>query len=313
MYFERFFNPQSLFNKLMIEILDERLPSFRDSILLTGGKHLRAGVLRMMWHAMGGSGKESITQTQVMRLGAAIEFAHSASLIVDDMIDEDDKRRGVPTIHVTEGHKRAMLDTIGVLSISYSLVAPYGEKYVDSLASTQRGMVKGVIKEMFKKPNLPATMLYNAIISQKTGQLFGLSARWGGMVAGVDEDTEKECYLYGLHLGKVMQIADDIADIRKIAAGTGSKVPGSEIMLLKCVVADGLAKDLIKDIKSCNLHPSKVKKLINLEGVEEKLIELLNKEITVCRSHIPVDDDDKWHTVLMDAPQEIADIMISEV
>src|SRR5512137_2665939 len=143
--------------------------------MLARGKRLRAGLLSLVFES---TCSKKFTET--LDLACAVELAHSASLIIDDMLDEDELRRGMPTVHVTEGQKRAMLDTVGILSLPYDLVVPYGERYVQSLADTQRGMVTGVLKELLQTmPDLPASKLYDTIILQKTGKPFGLAASWG--------------------------------------------------------------------------------------------------------------------------------------
>src|SRR5512136_591560 len=76
--------------------------------LLIEGKRLRAGLLSLVFESTSGGRLES-----PLDLACAVELAHSASLIIDDMLDEDKIRHGMPTVHVTEGQKRAMLHTVG--------------------------------------------------------------------------------------------------------------------------------------------------------------------------------------------------------
>ncbi|MFA7198922.1 MAG: polyprenyl synthetase family protein [Methanoculleus sp.] len=206
--------------------------------LLTRGKRMRAGLLLRV-HA--DLARTTAITRQALDLACAVELAHAASLILDDMLDGDTVRRGVPSLHLTRGEGRAVLDAVGILALPYALVAPYDAGYVAMLASTQQRMARGVAGEIFGGPRLPATPVtdrYDAIISQKTGCLFSLAAAWGAMVAGEEEPVVAGFASYGLSAGRAMQIADDIADLRLFTAGARDGRPGSETLLLQCVPAE---------------------------------------------------------------------------
>ncbi len=282
--------------------------------MLSRGKRLRAGLLMLVYES-----SYNKAHNGTLDLACAIELAHSASLVIDDMLDEDDLRRGMPTVHVKEGQKRAMLDTVGILSLPYDLVVPFGEKYVQSLAETQRGMVSGVLKELLQNPQLPASKIYDMIIKQKTGKPFGLAASWGFM-AGMNgkgngcRDKIQKWASYGTHVGKAMQIADDICDLEKVMM-TGKKTGlGSELLLLRCVTAERLAKELFSDIRRLDLHFGKAKELWSTEGAQESLRLRLQREIDEAERLL--DDLDPPHqhpkSLLMSAPKDIVDIMLSE-
>jgi len=235
------------------------------------------------------------------------------------MLDEDEVRRGMPTVHMTEGQKRAMLDTVGILSLPYDLVVPYGEWFVQSLAETQRGMASGVLKEVLHDPELPASKIYDLIIKQKTGQPFGLAASWGylaglnGTKSGANGHLQKWT-AYGTHVGKAMQIADDIADLEKVMKAKKKTGIGSELLLLRCVTAERLAKELFSDIRRMTLHFEKAKELWSKEGVQSSLRLKLQKEITAAQKtvldiRLPRSSN---RDLLIAAPEEIAKIMLSE-
>lgn len=279
--------------------------------LLLRGKRLRAGITILVFDAM--SNKES-DRRKAIDLACAIELAHSASLIVDDMLDQDTRRRGQPAVHLTKGHKQAMLDSIGVLSLPYDLMAKYGCEYIEMLADTQRTMVSGVIRELIKKPDLPALKLYDLIISQKTGRLFRLAAQYGSMAAGLDPAQQVIIADYGLYCGKTMQIADDMTDLQKIIEGKKVGVFGSEMLLLKCMTADRLLKEFVTDVKKLSLKPKKIKELWTRYGVGKSLDNMLLNEINEAQKciesiSIPYIGCEE---LLLNAPVEIADIMLKE-
>jgi geranylgeranyl pyrophosphate synthase len=199
--------------------------------LLLRGKRMRAGLLLYV-HA--GLAPAAAPTRQALDLACAVEFAHAASLILDDMLDGDAIRRGAPSLHLTRGDGRAVLDAVGILALPYALAAPYGTGYVTMLASAQRRMARGVAWEMLGVPDLPAAELYDAIVARKTGCLFSLAAAWGAMATGEDEAVVAAFGAFGLAVGKAMQVADDIADLRATGGGA-RRQPGSEALLLRCV------------------------------------------------------------------------------
>ncbi len=282
--------------------------------LLLRGKRLRAGLLSLVFESTSGRRLNGAVD-----LACAVELAHSASLIIDDMIDGDETRRGMPTVHVTEGQKRAMLDTVGILSLPYELAVPYGEQFVESLAETQRGMASGVLKEVLRDPELPATKIYDIIIRQKTGKPFGLAASWG-YLAGLNGRKNaanghlREWTDYGIHVGKAMQIADDIADLDRVVNSERATGMGSEILLLRCVTAERLARELFRDIRRLDLHFEKARELWSSEGLQESLRLKLDREIARAQGivgglkvHSPAQKE-----LLVAAPSEISEIMLSE-
>jgi len=301
-------------NTRITEVAGKKLKDDYLVKLLLRGKRLRAGLLSLVFE--GTSGKRL---NGAVDLACAVELAHSASLIIDDMIDEDEMRRGMPTVHVTEGQKRAMLDTVGILSLPYDLAVPFGERFVQSLAETQRGMASGVLKEVLRDPKLPASKIYDLIIRQKTGKPFGLAASWGYLAGLNGRKNAANGHLsewtdYGVHVGKAMQIADDIADLERVIRNGKATGTGSEILLLRCVTAERLARELFRDIGRMDLHFEKARELWSSEGLQESLRLKLDREISRAqqivgglRVHSPIQKD-----LLIAAPLEISDMMLGE-
>ncbi len=210
--------------------------------LLLRGKRMRAGLLLFVHTCL----TRAAPTRQALDLACAVELAHAASLILDDILDGDTVRRGIPSLHLTRGEGRAVLDAIGILALPYALTAPYDACYVTMLASAQRSMAHSVAREVLEAPQFPAAELYDAIITGKTGCLFSLAAAWGAMAAGEEEAVVAAFAGYGLSAGRAMQIADDIADLQALATGARDCRSGSEALLLRCVPPgeDGLGQAL---------------------------------------------------------------------
>ncbi|RPJ54229.1 MAG: polyprenyl synthetase, partial [Methanobacteriota archaeon] len=199
--------------------------------MILRGKRLRGGLLLVVHEALTASEADDVA----VDLAAAIELAHAASLILDDVIDEDEERRGVPALHMTFGQKQAILEAVGVLSIPYRVVAPHGNAYVRHLAETQVRMASGASVEVASSTHPSASELYDAIITRKTAELFGLAAFWGANSAAHGDDCFRQ---FGVHCGRILQIADDAADLYAFLAGTRQQLTGSELLLLRAVTAD---------------------------------------------------------------------------
>lgn len=205
--------------------IDRRL-----DVPLRHGKRMRAGLLMVIFETYG----QEKGREMALDLASAVEIAHAASLIVDDMLDEDDARHGLPTLHLTTGHKSAMLSTIGLLSYPYQIASRYGEECVLGLANTHRTMVKGATREMKGVPPFGMREAYDGIIENKTGVLFGLAARYGALAAECTSGTTERCSEFGMLTGKAMQIADDITDLESLLNGKKTGIGGSEAILLRC-------------------------------------------------------------------------------
>lgn len=116
---------------------------------LRHGKRMRAGLLMLIQETFGReTGRE-----MALDLASAVEIAHAASLIVDDMLDDDNTRHGMPALHLSTGHKIAILGTLGLLSYPYEIVSRYGEECVLFLARTNRAMVHGATMELKGVPS----------------------------------------------------------------------------------------------------------------------------------------------------------------
>ncbi len=117
-----------------------------------------------------------------------------------------------------------------------------------------------------------------------------------------------------MHVGKAMQIADDIADLDEVIRTKKTAGMGSELFLLRCVTAERLAKELFSDIRNMTLHFEKAKELWSSEGIQESLRIKLRKEVIAAQVTVKdlrvSNSEDK--ELLVSAPREIADIMLRE-
>lgn len=245
--------------------------------ITAGGKKLRSILTVLVYDELSYE-RDSENSAKALDLACCAELIHALTLAADDIIDQDEMRRGKPSLYSLKGFSMAFLEIISGLAVPYSLVSGYGPEYVDAVAKTQMEMCSGVAHEIMK--DLPASTLYNAIISRKTGSLFSLAARFGAMAADAPDKDIKQMTEFGLQLGNTYQIQDDIQDLLNVIAGskTADPITGTEFMLLKCLQVDDLTKQLIEDISNGDIEPSKAKSLLHKTGIINTLVRKRDEE-----------------------------------
>ena len=196
------------------------------SYACNGGKRLR-GFLVLESAGLYGLDAEA------MPAAAAIEALHAYSLVHDDLpcMDDDDMRRGQPTVHVAWGEATAVLVGDALQSLAFELVAEGdlpAERRLDlsltlARASGGAGMVLGQALDIAAETAEAPLDLggIGALQSLKTGALIEWSATAGARMAG--EDTGPLA-TYARAIGLAFQIADDILDVEGDAAATGKAV-----------------------------------------------------------------------------------------
>ncbi|MEL7301533.1 MAG: polyprenyl synthetase family protein [Pseudomonadota bacterium] len=159
---------------------------------------------------------------------AAIEAVHAYSLVHDDLpaMDDDDLRRGRPTVHKVWNEATGVLVGDGLLTLAFELLADNEcGVLVGPLAHAAgaRGMVLGQARDMAAEAAATPLSLEDITELQdlKTGALIGWAAMAGPRLAGADPDA---LGLFAKHLGLAFQIADDILDVEGDAAAMGKAV-----------------------------------------------------------------------------------------
>lgn len=151
---------------------------------------------------------------------AALELIHSYSLVHDDLpaLDNDDVRRGNPSIHKRFGEAIAILTGDALLTLAFELLsdARPPKTALDlireiSTAAGTYGMIGGQVEDLETREDLTLPKL-DHINAQKTGKLIRASALAGAIVAGVDKETRHRIQRYGEYIGLAFQSVDDMQD-----------------------------------------------------------------------------------------------------
>jgi geranylgeranyl pyrophosphate synthase len=204
-----------------------------------GGKRLRAILVLEAYRAAGGAGDASA-------LAAAVEVVHAYSLVHDDLpcMDDDDMRRGRPTVHKVHGvaaataagmamvplAARAALDA----AVALGLDADTAGEIVRSLmrASGAGGMIGGQLLDLEGEGIALDLAQLERIHRAKTGALIEASLRIGGLAARATPARLGALERYGAAIGLAFQIADDVLDVTATTTELG-KTAGKDLAFQK--------------------------------------------------------------------------------
>jgi geranylgeranyl diphosphate synthase, type II len=207
--------------------------------MLGEGKRLRAILLLSAYRAAGGRGDAS-------PLAAAVEVVHAYSLVHDDLpcMDDDDMRRGRPTVHRAFGipaatsaglamvplAARAATDAARALGLDDARSGAIVRELMQ--ASGAGGMIGGQLLDL-EGEGAPLTLAaLERVHRMKTGALIGASVRIGGLAARAGDVTLQAFGRYGAAVGLAFQIADDVLDVTSTTDELG-KTAGRDAALRK--------------------------------------------------------------------------------
>ena len=195
--------------------------SLREAVLYSihaGGKRIRPYLLLEVLEAL----KVPITLAH-SQVAAALEMIHTGSLIHDDLpaMDDDDYRRGRLTNHKKFGEALAILAGDALFLDPYALIAQAdlpNEIKVDliaslSLSSGSMGMVAGQVLDMEGEGKHLNLEELQTIHANKTGKLLAFPFQAAGVIAGLDENLQKQLKTVGELIGLAFQVRDDILDV----------------------------------------------------------------------------------------------------
>jgi geranylgeranyl diphosphate synthase type II len=191
--------------------------------VLSGGKRVRPLLALMSCSACGGE------ESAALPAACALELVHAYSLIHDDLpaLDNDDFRRGRPTVHKAFDDATAILTGDALLTFAFELLAREisdpvsvaASVLVLSKAAGATGMVGGQADDLAglneAEHRDDAMARLEGIHARKTGALFLASVRMGAIAGRADERARRAVDEYGRRIGLVFQIVDDILDLEQ--------------------------------------------------------------------------------------------------
>lgn len=224
---------ESLMKRLVFGDGSARINSIMSEHLSTGGKRLRARLALAATQALGGS------RRQAVGWAAACELLHNATLIHDDIQDEDETRRGQPTTWAKYGINEAINAGDLMMMMPFSAIQEVPEKTIDGvslrwslsleLARVAQTLVRGQSQEL-RLINLcdgpDGEQAYMECASQKTGALLSATIFGAAMIAGCPEALARALAVEFDPIGTMFQIQDDILDLY---GDKGRALPGQDL------------------------------------------------------------------------------------
>ena len=195
--------------------------------VLNGGKRLRPFLVMETAALLGGDGDAAL------RIGAALECVHCYSLVHDDLpaMDDDDLRRGQPTVHVAFDYATAILAGDSLLTYAFDIIAapetdlPAGRK-IELVLTLSRaagigGMAGGQALDLAAEKETPDERGITMLQAMKTGALIRFACEAGAIIAGAPAEDRQRLRIFGEKIGLAFQLADDLLDLTADAATMG--------------------------------------------------------------------------------------------
>ena len=193
--------------QLDLSYIHPLLASTTKYAISTGGKRLRPLIAILCAEMLGGD----YLDTKDMFL--ALELIHNATLVHDDIIDEDLFRRGEPSLFSEHGIKKAVLTGDALLSMGLMHASQTGKpEIVGWLAETALKMVQGITVQNQNKHKLMSVEEYLHMNYLKSGSLFEAAAALGGIAGSNKPEDIDKLAKFGKYFGNAYQIRDDIID-----------------------------------------------------------------------------------------------------
>ena len=187
------------------------LQAAAEHLFSAGGKRLRPGIVLLLSRALDPAGELSLRHR---RLAQITEMIHTASLVHDDVVDEADTRRGVPTVHSRFNSRVAVLagDFLFAQS-SWHLANLDDLEVVKLLSRVIMDLADGEVKQgLFRYDTGQSFETYLEKSYCKTASLIANSARAAGVLSEQTPDRLDALYRFGRQLGLAFQVVDDILD-----------------------------------------------------------------------------------------------------
>ena len=163
--------------------------------------------------------------------GAAVEMIHAFSLVHDDLpaMDDDDLRRGRPTVHVAFGEAAAVLAGDALMSLAFEtlLSRSRGDELARELSTATTAMIVGQVEDTLGAAGVDGAGVglegLRRIHGNKTGALIRASCRMGAIRAGADDRALGALTAYGEAVGLAYQVIDDLVDVEQGESAAGKR------------------------------------------------------------------------------------------
>ena len=196
------------------------IPEVANHLISSGGKRLRPMLTLAMASLTGYSGDGHI------KLAAAVEFMHTATLLHDDVVDESEMRRGKPAARMVWGNEASVLVGDFLLGQAFKMMVEVGSmRALDILSNAAAVIAEGEVMQLGAAKNTATTEdEYLAVIRAKTAELFAAACEVGPVLTNRPKAEHAACRSFGMNLGIAFQLVDDVLDYGGKSAKLGKNV-----------------------------------------------------------------------------------------
>lgn len=196
------------------------IPEVAKHLIDSGGKRLRPILTLALAQLTGYRGDGHI------KLAAAVEFMHTATLLHDDVVDESEMRRGRPAARMVWGNEASVLVGDFLLGQAFKMMVEVASlKALEILSSAAAVIAEGEVMQLAAAKNTATTEdEYLAVIRAKTAELFAAACEVGPTLAGRQKAEQAACRSFGMNLGIAFQLVDDALDYGGAAQKLGKNV-----------------------------------------------------------------------------------------
>lgn len=197
------------------------IPEVANHLIASGGKRLRPILTLACADLCGARSGDG-----AVKLAAAVEFMHTATLLHDDVVDESDMRRGRVAARIKWGNEASVLVGDFLLGQAFRMMVEVGSlRALDILSAAATVIAEGEVMQLTAAKNTETSEdEYLAVIRGKTAELFAAACEVGPVLAGRPEAEQAACRAYGMNLGIAFQLIDDVLDYGGTSAALGKNV-----------------------------------------------------------------------------------------
>jgi geranylgeranyl pyrophosphate synthase len=241
-------------------------------VLELNGKRIRPLLVVLSAMALGGRREDAYDAA------AAVELLHNFTLVHDDIMDEDDTRRGKETVHKKWNLNTAILAGDGLMGFAFQrlLRSPHGpiremaKRFTDAMIIICEG--QGLDKEFEQRERVSLDEYLN-MIYRKTASLIELSCELGGYAAEGGADDVKRLRKFGRALGMAFQIQDDLLDVMAEEDMLGKDV-GSDLLMHKQTILTILLSEKYDNHEIFKMDLSAFRNALEDSGVLQRVREI---------------------------------------
>jgi octaprenyl-diphosphate synthase len=281
------------------------IPALAEHLIAAGGKRLRPLLTVAASRLAGGQGETAL------KLAAAVEFIHTATLLHDDVVDGSQLRRGKVAAHLIWGGSSSVLVGDFLFARAFELMVETGSlRALDILARASGVIAEGEVMQLTRSHDLNLDQAtYIEIIRCKTAELFAAAAESGGVAANAPEVQIAALRSYGLNLGLAFQLTDDALDYGGKTEDLGKNAgddfrEGKATLPLLIAIARSAPREagfwqrVIGDLKQTETDFRRARELIVGAGALEATLDLAADYAETAKQALHAFDDGEWRQAL---------------